>query len=156
MACCAPFLGAQAASNPWMTSYSDRETWKKKLLNPDEYQFHIALLLTLLPNLRRLRMIGGHWFFMGPIRETLRAITAANNNPQSPLNGKALGKLRNVMITYDEPMGGEWFWLYYTFANLPSIRCLHGWGIDGAWLEDDREVLQASKLGGLDLGLSRR
>ncbi|KAL8942668.1 MAG: hypothetical protein Q9216_001522 [Gyalolechia sp. 2 TL-2023] len=90
----------------------------------------LCLLMTLLPNLTSLALTC--WSpFEAILGDTIQRIADANREPSSPLDGKALTKLRKISIIYWDTEMGEDISCYRPFATLPSIQFLHGVQICG-------------------------
>lgn len=131
---CAPDLLALLAENHWLQDEVRLETWRDALPKPSKYIYHIALLLTLLPNLETLTMVGLSDHDNDPIREITWAIARANQERGSKLYRKALTKLRQIRIDPEDKQdiqSAEDYTLFTPFAALPSMRSLLGSRIQG-------------------------
>lgn len=118
-------LSAFGAENPWLTGETRRAEWRDALLLFNNQHHHLAMLLTMLPNLRSVKLVSMH-SDSEPLREMVWAIAAANRDLKSPLYGKALAKLVKIDADRDDTKYGEDITLYAPFMALPSLRLVHG------------------------------
>ena len=128
---CGTQLAALGADNPWL-SESRRDQWRNALLQRSNQGHHLAVLLTLLPNLQSIALTDMSFAEDGEaISEMVWAVAAANRDPMSPCHGKALSKLRKISVDHADTENGEEFAFYAPFIALPSVRAIHGRMIDG-------------------------
>ncbi|KAL8993514.1 MAG: hypothetical protein Q9169_006284 [Polycauliona sp. 2 TL-2023] len=108
----------------WL-SEARRGEWRSALSSISNQQHFIGILLTMLPNLESITMTSMS-FDCDPIMEIIDIIASANNNPGSPLHGKALTKLLEISLRQPDTEYAEPFGLYAPFTALPSMRSIHG------------------------------
>ncbi|KAI4207644.1 MAG: hypothetical protein LQ346_000451 [Caloplaca aetnensis] len=130
IAVCGSEIATLGEEHPWLKDYAQRQEWRAALQVPTNHSHHLAMLLTMLPNLQSFTMIGMSHHIQ-PVRETVRAIAAANRDPHSAVHGKALGKLAKIRIDRADSELGEDITLYSSFLGLPSMRSVSGRMIDG-------------------------
>ncbi|KAL8743250.1 MAG: hypothetical protein Q9184_008135, partial [Pyrenodesmia sp. 2 TL-2023] len=124
-------IAALGAEHPWLKEQVRRDDWRDALLVPTNQYHHLAMLLTMLPNLQSITFTSmSH--HSEPIKETVRLIAAANRDPESPVHEKALAKLTKISIDRADTEMGEDITLYGPFMDLPSMRSVHGRMIDAA------------------------
>lgn len=86
----------------------------------------------MLPNLELIEIRDISDYAGNPIREIVRAIAAANQDPASPVYKRALMNLVETSLDRsDTEYGGENMSMYTPFTALPSVRFLHGRMIEG-------------------------
>ncbi|KAI4228909.1 MAG: hypothetical protein L6R40_008093 [Gallowayella cf. fulva] len=122
-------LAALGGNCPWL-SEPLRHAWKEALLVPNNQAHQSALLLTMLPNLQSMTMIG-ICDYCAPITEMVFAIVDANRDQSSPVHQKALSKLMNITIDHWDSEFDQDIVVFAPFAALPSMRSLHGRMING-------------------------
>ncbi len=125
-------IATLGTDHPWFKDYARRQAWRDELQVPTNHSHHLAMLLTMLPNLQSITFIGMSRHIR-PIRETVRAIAAANRDPHSAVHGKALGKLAKIRIDSADSEVSEDLTLYSPFLGLPSLRLVSGRMIDGCF-----------------------
>ncbi|KAL8871327.1 MAG: hypothetical protein Q9174_002816 [Haloplaca sp. 1 TL-2023] len=123
-------LAVLVAKCPW---YVDWEA----LIRLDNQPHHLALLLTLLPNLRSMSMRGCG--IMLPITEMIWDIAEANCDYSSPRCGKALSRLTKISVDHWDTEYGQHFRNFESFLALPSMRSLYGHMIYGQGIWDSAE-----------------
>ncbi|KAL8838643.1 MAG: hypothetical protein Q9170_002051 [Blastenia crenularia] len=141
-------LATFGVENQWLNGKERRDEWRDALLEPRNQFHHLAMLLTMLPNLRSIKMV--HMDPCSePLREMIWAIAAANCDPASPAFGRALGKLAEVSINSGDPEFGEHLDPYSPLLALPSLRFAQGfhvdadlWGLPGESFGHDSSVLR--------------
>ncbi|KAL8905668.1 MAG: hypothetical protein Q9207_002482 [Kuettlingeria erythrocarpa] len=124
-------IAALGTENPWLSEQAQRQEWAQHLLKPTNHTWHLAILLTMLPNLELIKLADLSHKLSKPIREIVWAIAAANQDPASPMHGKALANLIEVSLDPSQTEYGANLTTYTPFAALPSLRFLHGRMIEG-------------------------
>ena len=124
-----PEIAAQGARCPWLSESQQRE-WRDALLVPKNQLYHLAILLTLLPNLESIRLLGMGTGYK-PILEMVCVIAVENQNPASPVHDKALSASTRISIAHLNPDLDQNFNIYAQFTALPAMRSLHGCVIIG-------------------------
>ncbi|KAL8917662.1 MAG: hypothetical protein Q9172_005743 [Xanthocarpia lactea] len=122
-----PEIAALGPGCPWLSESQQRE-WRDALLVPKNQLYHLAILLTLLPNLGSIKLLGMENGYK-LILEMVCAIAVENQNPASPVHDKALSALTRISIAGVE----QSFDIYAPFIALPSMRSLYGCVIDGSF-----------------------
>ncbi|KAI4282739.1 MAG: hypothetical protein L6R35_005320 [Caloplaca aegaea] len=117
-------LATLATDCPWF-SRTRRRKWRDALLQPRDHSYHLAILLTKLPNLQSVTMIGMYDDYE-PILKLVSAVTKANRNPSSAGFEHALSKMKTVTVSDWDNVGGRDLVVLASFLALPSIRSLHG------------------------------
>ncbi|KAL8927723.1 MAG: hypothetical protein Q9208_002138 [Pyrenodesmia sp. 3 TL-2023] len=130
IASCGSKIAALGAKHLWFKEQERRDEWRDALLVPTNQYHHLAMLLTMLPNLQSITFtsMSRH---SEPIRDMVRSIAAANRDPESPMHQKALAKLTRISVDRADTEMGEDITFYGPFLELPSIRSVHGRMIDG-------------------------
>ncbi|KAL8857396.1 MAG: hypothetical protein Q9178_006023 [Gyalolechia marmorata] len=124
-----PDIAALGPRCPWL-SESQQRKWRDALLVPKNQLYHLAILLTLLPNLGSIKLLAMENGYK-PILEMVCAIAIENQNPASPVHDKALSALTRISIAHLIPGIEQQFDIYAPFIALPSMRSLHGCVITG-------------------------
>ncbi|KAL8724142.1 MAG: hypothetical protein Q9181_006964 [Wetmoreana brouardii] len=96
--------------------------------HPQNENAAACLAVNLLPNLRSLTL---DCFEADTLHNIVRSIALANGNPKSPNHQRALPQLRDFSLSCMDDDEAIAMKFYGSFAMLPSIRSLHGYGIDG-------------------------
>ena len=117
-----------ATSNLWLPSDNKRADWCAAFLNPTKHVHHLAILMTLLPNLEIMTLCDRPWEIR-TLLDSISAIAAANNDTKSLAHNKALTKLHKIAIAGNDEEPGEDLTRFAPFQALPSIRSLHGYRI---------------------------
>ncbi|KAL8988193.1 MAG: hypothetical protein Q9177_002695 [Variospora cf. flavescens] len=117
-------LATLATDCPWLSRTRRRE-WRDALLQPHNHSYHLAILLTKLPNLQSVTMIGVYDGYE-PIRELVSAVAETNPGPSSGGFEHALSKLTTVSVYGWDNVRGRDLVVLASFLALPSIRSLHG------------------------------
>ncbi|KAL8912801.1 MAG: hypothetical protein Q9171_002259 [Xanthocarpia ochracea] len=126
-----PEIAALGAGCPWLSEPQQRE-WQDALLVPKNQFYHLAILLTLLPKLESIKLLGVSYNSYRPILKMVSAIAVENRDPASPIHEKALSALTRISAT--SSLGENWeFEIYAPFTTLPSMRSLHGRTITGTY-----------------------
>lgn len=130
IACYSSDIAALGTEHHWLKGPVRREVWRDALRVPTNQYHHLAMLLTMLPNLQTITLTSmSH--DSEPLREMVWAIAAANRDPQSAVYKRALGKLTKIEIDRSDTEMGEDMTLCHPFTALPSMRLVHGRMIDG-------------------------
>ncbi|KAI4203605.1 MAG: hypothetical protein LQ346_001752 [Caloplaca aetnensis] len=135
-------IAALGTGNPWLREQSRRQVWAQDLMVRTNHTWHLAILLTMLPNLELIKLADMTHEFSEPIREMVWAIAAANQDPASPVHGKALANLIDFSLDTSQTEYGGDITMYTPFAGLPSLRFLHGRMVEG---EDFRNQPQRER-----------
>lgn len=111
--------------NPWIKNQVTRNQWRVDLIDCDGLSHHIAILLTMLPNLQSISLADvGH--NTSELTQIVSLIAAANRDSTSPVYGKALSNLREVLIESTDHHPWENVQDFGPFAELRSMRALSG------------------------------
>ncbi|KAL8644637.1 MAG: hypothetical protein Q9210_007151, partial [Variospora velana] len=126
-------IAALGTENRWLNGEWRRHAWREALLVPTNHAYHLAILLTMLPNLELIKITSMSNRISQPIREIVWAIAAANQDPASPTHEQALTNLLEISLDCSDTEYGEDITMYAPFTALPSVRCVHGCMIDGEY-----------------------
>ncbi|KAL8920919.1 MAG: hypothetical protein Q9172_004278 [Xanthocarpia lactea] len=124
-------IAALGTENRWLDGETRRQVWAEALLQPNGDVHRLAILLTILPNLELIEMTDMSYDTGNPVREIVWAIAAANQDPKSPVHGRALMNLVEISLDRSDTEYGENITMYIPFTALPSVRFLHGRMIEG-------------------------
>ena len=126
-----------------------RKRWRFELVKHDSLSHHIAILLTILPNLQSITLADvSH--YNTEITEIVSLIAAANHDSTSPAYGRMLSKLREVVIECTDGDSGENPQDFGPFAEIPSMRILRGRSICDEFFDNSRHLAQIQYMSNLE------
>ena len=97
IACYGSEIAALGTDHHWLEEQERREVWREALQVPTNQYHHLAMLLTMLPNLQAITLTSmSH--HSEPLREVVWAIAAANRDSGSAIYRKSLKRLTKIKI----------------------------------------------------------
>lgn len=125
-----PEIESLSTKCSWIDKAKQGE-WRSALTQTTNQPHHMAILLTMLRNLRSIKMLRICHGCV-PINDIIWKVAATNRDPLSRSYHKALSALASISIDHWETKNGQNIQICNTFIALPSLRFLHGHMIYGS------------------------